>query len=54
MGQVRCAEKWGILNDEMMSGRMNMIYWAGETHWGIYPVWAYAGRHTPLTLRFQC
>jgi len=43
MGQVRCAQKWGILEDEMMSGRMNMIYWAGETHWGIYPVWAYAG-----------
>lgn len=43
MGQVRCAEKWGILEDEMMSGRMNMIYWAGETHWGIYPSMAYAG-----------
>jgi aldehyde:ferredoxin oxidoreductase len=43
MGQVRCAEKWGILEDELMSGRMNMVYWAGETHWGIYPVWTYAG-----------
>jgi aldehyde:ferredoxin oxidoreductase len=43
MGQVRCAEKWGILEDEMMSGRMNMIYSAGETHWGIYPSVAYAG-----------
>jgi aldehyde:ferredoxin oxidoreductase len=43
MGQVRCAEKWGVLEDEMMSGRMNMIYAAGETHWGIYPSMAYAG-----------
>ena len=43
MGQVRCAEKWGVLEEEMMSGSMNMIYWAGETHWGIYPVWSYAG-----------
>ena len=43
LGQVRCAEKWGVLEDELMSGRMNMIYWAGETHWGIYPSIAYAG-----------
>ncbi|MCL2503979.1 MAG: hypothetical protein FWE94_05155, partial [Coriobacteriia bacterium] len=43
MGQVRCAEKWGILEDDMMSGAMNMIYWGGETHWGIYPGMAYVG-----------
>ena len=40
-GPPRCAEKWGVLAEDLMSGVLPMIYWIGEAHWGVWVDWAY-------------
>lgn len=40
-GPVRCAKKWGVLEEDLMSGALPMIYWVGEAHWGVFVCWAY-------------
>ncbi len=41
-GVLFAAEKWGVLEEDLLSGVINQIYWIGEVHWGIYIDWAYA------------
>jgi aldehyde:ferredoxin oxidoreductase len=40
-GPVRCAKKWGVLEEDLMSGALPMIYWIGQVHWGIHVCYAY-------------
>jgi len=46
-GIVRAAAKWGVLESDLMSGLLPMIYAVGEVHWGAEVWWAYASL-------FQC
>ena len=41
-GIVRAAKKWGVLESDLLSGLLPMIYWEGEVHWGTQVWWAYA------------
>ncbi len=41
-GIVRAAKKWGVLESDLVSGLLPMIYWVGEVHWGVQPWWAYS------------
>jgi aldehyde:ferredoxin oxidoreductase len=40
-GPVRCAKKWGVLEEDLMYGVLPFIYWMGEAHWGVWVDWAY-------------
>jgi aldehyde:ferredoxin oxidoreductase len=40
-GPVRCALKWGVLEEDLMTGVLPMLYWIGEVHRGVYVCWAY-------------
>jgi aldehyde:ferredoxin oxidoreductase len=41
-GIVRCAKKWGVFDEDIVSGALMNIYWCNEVHWGITVDWAYA------------
>ena len=41
-GIVRAAAKWGVLEQDLMSGLLPEIYWLGEVHWGVQVWWAYS------------
>ena len=40
-GPVRCALKWGVLEEDLITGILPMLYWIGEVHRGVYVCWAY-------------